>query len=328
MQQFADDRYENMTYRRCGRSGLKLPVVSLGFWQSIGEPGREDLCRQICYDAFDAGITHFDLANNYGPPPGNSEIVVGQIVKDMPRDELIISTKAGYIMWPGPYGNWGSRKYLVASLDQSLQRMDLDYVDIFYHHRPDPDTPLEETLETLNDIVRQGKCLYAGISSYSGEQTERACEVIDANGWSRILIHQQSYSMVNRGCERDVLPACRHRGIGVIAFCPLAQGLLTGKYNDGLPDDARFADRKDWYRQQVDNGNIEKVRKLSAVAEARGQSMAQLALSWILRREEVVSVLIGVSKREQLAENIAAAQADPISDDHLADIEAILNGYA
>lgn len=324
MHEFAEDRYESMTYRRCGRSGLKLPAVSLGFWQSIGEPGKEDLCRQICYEAFDAGVTHFDLANNYGPPPGNSEQVVGEILKGMPRDELIVSTKAGYDMWPGPYGDWGSRKYLVASLDQSLQRMGLDYVDIYYHHRPDPNTPLEETLGALNDIVLQGKALYAGISSYSGELTERAWQIIDDNGWAPITIHQPYYNMFGRGVEKDVLPTCRHRGIGVIPFCPLAQGLLTDKYLDGLPDDARFAGKEDWYNEQKQNGTIDKVRELNSIAQQRGQSLAQLALTWLLRNPEVVSVLIGVSKPEQLAENVAVAQAAELSAEELAAIDKIL----
>ncbi len=325
MHEFATDRYEKMAYRRCGRSGLKLPAVSLGFWQSIGEPGREDLCRQICYEAFDAGVTHFDLANNYGPPPGNSENVVGEILKDMPRDELVISTKAGYGMWPGPYGDWGSRKYLIASLDQSLQRLGLDYVDIFYHHRPDPDTPLEETLGALNDIVRQGKALYVGVSNYSGELTEQACRIVRDNGWAPITIHQPYYNMLGRGVEQDLLATCRQRGIGVIPFCPLAQGLLTGKYLDGLPQGARFAGKEQWYQQKLQDGTIEKVRKLNEIAQNRGQSLAQLALTWLLRNAEVTSVLIGVSRPEQLAENVKVAQAAELSADELARIDTILS---
>jgi L-glyceraldehyde 3-phosphate reductase len=325
MHEFADDRYEKMAYRRCGRSGLKLPAVSLGFWQSIGEPGREDLCRQICYDAFDAGVTHFDLANNYGPPPGNSENVVGEILKDMPRDELVISTKAGYYMWPGPYGDRGSRKYLIASLDQSLQRLGLDYVDIYYHHRPDPETPLEETLGALNDVVRQGKALYVGVSNYSGELTEQACRIVRDNGWAPITIHQPYYNMLGRGVEQDLLPTCRQRGIGVIPFCPLAQGLLTDKYLDGLPEEARFAGKQEWYDEQKANGNIARIRKLNEVAANRGQTLAQLALTWLLRNPEVVSVLIGVSRPEQLAENVKVAQAAELSSDERARIDAILS---
>jgi L-glyceraldehyde 3-phosphate reductase len=325
MHEFADDRYEKMAYRRCGRSGLKLPAVSLGFWQSIGEPGREDLCRQICYDAFDAGVTHFDLANNYGPPPGNSENVVGEILKDMPRDELVISTKAGYYMWPGPYGDRGSRKYLIASLDQSLQRLGLDYVDIYYHHRPDPETPLEETLGALNDVVRQGKALYVGVSNYSGELTEQACRIVRDNGWAPITIHQPYYNMLGRGVEQDLLPTCQQRGIGVIPFCPLAQGLLTDKYLDGLPEEARFAGKQEWYDEQKANGNIARIRKLNEVAANRGQTLAQLALTWLLRNPEVVSVLIGVSRPEQLAENVKVAQAAELSSDERARIDAILS---
>jgi L-glyceraldehyde 3-phosphate reductase len=299
--------------------------VSLGFWQSIGEPGREDLCRQICYDAFDAGVTHFDLANNYGPPPGNSENVVGEILKDMPRDELVISTKAGYYMWPGPYGDRGSRKYLIASLDQSLQRLGLDYVDIYYHHRPDPETPLEETLGALNDVVRQGKALYVGVSNYSGELTEQACRIVRDNGWAPITIHQPYYNMLGRGVEQDLLPTCRQRGIGVIPFCPLAQGLLTDKYLDGLPEEARFAGKQEWYDEQKANGNIARIRKLNEVAANRGQTLAQLALTWLLRNPEVVSVLIGVSRPEQLAENVKVAQAAELSSDERARIDAILS---
>jgi len=240
-QKFAEDRYEKMAYRRCGRRGLKLPVVSLGLWQSLGESGNQQVCRKCCYYAFDHGITHVDLANNYGLPPGNSETVFGKIVKDMPRDELIISTKAGFYMWPGPYGDWGSKKNLVASLDQSLRRMGLDYVDIFYHHRPDPETPIEETMAALDLIVRQGKALYAGVSNYPGARFADAVNVIRQHDWAPLLIHQAAYNMFQRRVETDLLPHTDRESVGVIAFCPLDQGKLTDRYLDGLPADSRMA---------------------------------------------------------------------------------------
>ena len=328
--EFAKNRYEKRPYRRCGRSGLMLPAVSLGFWQSLGEPGREDVCRQVCYYAFDHGVTHFDLANNYGPPPGNSECVVGRIVKDMPRDELIVSTKAGYMMWDGPYGDWGSKKYLVASLDASLRRLGLEYVDIFYHHRPDPGTPLEETFAALDLIVRQGKALYVGVSNYSGVQFRGAAEVVARHDWAPITIHQPYYNMLSRNVETDLLPHTAAAETGVIAFCPLAQGALTDRYLDGLPADSRRGREGDsgrkWYEQQDAAGVWDKVRKLSAIAAARGQTMAQTALTWLLRDERVTSVLVGVSRVEQLADNIAAAGAAPLSDEELGKIDAILAG--
>jgi L-glyceraldehyde 3-phosphate reductase len=323
----APDRYQKMPYRRCGRSGLKLPVISLGFWQSLGEPGNEELCRKCMYYAFDHGVTHFDLANNYGPPPGDSERVVGQILKDMPRDELIVSTKAGWWMWDGPYGDWGSKKYLVASLDQSLQRLGLDYVDIFYHHRPDPETPLDETLGALDLIVKQGKALYAGVSSYSGEQFYRAVETVRRHDWAPITIHQPYYSMLERRVEWDLLPQTAMAGTGVIAFCPLAQGVLTDRYLNGLPPDSRRGKSRDgqrWYEEQKAKGVWDKVTRLNEVAKARGQTLAQMALTWLLRDERVTSVLIGASKLEQLAENLGAAQAAPLSAEELQTIDAIL----
>ncbi|HOF18250.1 MAG TPA: aldo/keto reductase [Phycisphaerae bacterium] len=327
---FAKDRYAKIPYRRCGNSGLKLPAVSLGFWQSLGEPGHEDVCRACCYEAFDHGVTHFDLANNYGPPPGNSELVVGKILRDMPRDELIISTKAGYTMWPGPYGDWGSKKYLVASLDQSLRRLGLDYVDIFYHHRPDPDTPLEESLGALDLIVRQGKALYAGVSNYNGQQFQAAVETIRAHDWTPLIIHQARYHMLGRGVESDLMPQTRAAGTGIIAFCPLAQGILTDRYLDGLPPDSRQGRRgqagRDWHQKLQADGTWEKVRKLNALAKGRGMTLAQMALLWLLRHENVVSVLIGVSGVEQLRENIKAVQAPPLTADELAEIETILGG--
>lgn len=328
---FAPDRYTKMPYRRCGRSGLVLPPVSVGFWQSLGEVGMEDVCRKVCYAAFDAGITHFDLANNYGQPPGNSELVVGAILKDMPRDELIISTKAGFTMWSGPYGDWGSKKYLVASLDQSLKRLGLEYVDIFYHHRPDPKTPLEETMAALDLIVKQGKALYVGVSNYRGPEFCAAAETIRAHGWSPLTIHQPRYNMLDRWAEADLLAHTARVGTGVIAFSPLAKGVLTGRYLNGLPADSRQGKQgagRQWWDQQEAAGLWNKVRRLEALARNRGLTMAQLALVWLLRDPRVTSVLIGVSRLEQLQENIAAATAPPLSNDEIAAIETILGNRA
>jgi L-glyceraldehyde 3-phosphate reductase len=325
---FAEDRYEKMTYRRCGRSGLKLPAVSLGYWQSLGETGNEDLCREVSYFAFDHGLTHFDLANNYGKPGGHSEEVMGGILKEMPRDELIISTKAGYRMWPGPYGDFGSRKYLVASLDQSLQRLGLEYVDIFYHHRPDPETPLEETLDALEQIVRQGKALYVGVSNYNGRQFRNATETVARNDLQPITIHQARFHMLGREPQADLFPHTDAAGTGVITYCPLGQGMLTDKYLDGLPEDSRWGQRgergRQWYRKHEEAGTWDKVRKLREVAKRRGQSMAQLAITWQLADPRITSVLVGVSKVEQLAENIEAANAEPLGEQELEEIEAIL----
>ncbi len=325
---FADDRYDTMPYRRCGRSGLKLPAISLGFWQSLGDEGNEELCREACYYAFDHGVTHFDLANNYGLPHGHSEIAVGKILRDMPRDELIVSTKAGFEMWPGPYGDWGSKKSLVASLDQSLQRLGLDYVDIFYHHRADPDTPLEETLGALDQIVRQGKALYVGVSNYRGPRFCHAVETIRQHDWAPITIHQQSYSMLWRHCELGLLPHAERTGTGVIAFCPLSQGRLTDRYLAGMPADSRRGrnDDQKWYDEQKSLGTWDKVARLNDIAARRGQSMAQMALTWVLRDERVCSALIGVSRLEQLKENLAAATAPPLDEQELQDIEQILEG--
>jgi L-glyceraldehyde 3-phosphate reductase len=328
-QAFAEDRYKKMPYRRCGRSGLVLPAVSLGFWQSLGEAGNEELCRKACYYAFDNGVLHFDLANNYGPPPGSSESVVGNILRDMPRDELIISTKAGYTMWPGPYGDYGSKKYLVASLDQSLRRMGLDYVDIFYHHRPDPNTPLEETLGALDLIVKQGKALYAGVSNYSGRQFVQACNVIREHDWTPLVIHQPCYHMLRRSVETDLLPYTDLSGTGVIAFCPLAQGMLTDKYLKGIPAGSRQSRNpraQKWWDEQNALGVWAKVGKLNEIAKRRGQSMAQMAITWLLRDARVTSVLIGASSIEQLSENLAAASAPALSSEELAEIEQILSG--
>lgn len=325
---FAADRYEKMNYRHCGRSGLQLPEISLGFWQSLGEPQNEAICRDVMYAAFDNGVTHFDLANNYGPPAGNSEISVGKILKDMPRDELIVSTKAGHHMWDGPYGNWGGRKYMIASLDQSLKRLGLDYVDIYYHHRPDPDTPLEETLSTLDLIVRQGKALYVGVSNYPGALFAKATELIKLHDWQPLTIHQPYYNMLGRSVEWDLLPQTERAGTGVIPFCPLAEGYLTDRYLDGLPADSRFGRQGEAgrarYEGEEKKGTWAKVRQLREIARQRGQSTAQLALTWLLRDPRVTSVLIGASRVEQLLENLKVVKAEPLSAEEIAQIEAIL----
>ncbi|HTS97149.1 MAG TPA: L-glyceraldehyde 3-phosphate reductase [Streptosporangiaceae bacterium] len=320
----AADRYESIPYRRCGRSGIQLPEVSLGLWQNFGDDRPIDTQRAILRRAFDLGITHFDLANNYGPPYGSAEINFGRIMREdlRPyRDELIISTKAGYDMWPGPYGEWGSRKYLLASLDQSLRRMGLDYVDIFYSHRFDPDTPLQETLGALDTAVRSGRALYAGISSYSAERTAEAAGIMRRMG-TPILIHQPSYSMLNRWIEAGLLDVLGQEGIGCIAFSPLAQGVLTGKYLNGIPEGSRASEKgASLDTGQLTEQNLAHVRALAEIARARGQSLAQLALSWALRDERVTSVLIGASSVAQLEENIAAAGHTTFTADELAAID-------
>src|SRR5689334_19420615 len=325
-QQFAEDRYQNMQYRRSGHSGLKLPAVSLGAWETFGGYRGEEIARACLYRAFDLGITHFDLANNYGRPPGNAETVVGKILRDMPRDELIISTKAGYYMWPGPYGDHLSKKYLVASLDQSLKRLGLEYVDIFYAHRPDYETPLEETMAALDLIVRQGKALYVGVSNFPGAHLEQAVQVTQRMGLTPITIHQPRYNLLDRKVEYDLLDHTKRNGIGVIAFSPLAQGLLSNKYlGDNIPKDSRAAEwwGKEHQDEVLTSERLDKVRRLNAIAQERGQSLAQMALSWILRRPEVTSVLIGASKVEQIEENIAALQNPYFSDDELKAIDEI-----
>lgn len=322
---FSDKRYETMQYRRCGRSGLMLPAISLGAWETFGGYRGEDLARECIFRAFDLGITHFDLANNYGRPPGNAEIVCGRIFKAMPRDELIISTKAGYRMWPGPYGEWGSRKYLVASLDQSLKRMGLEYVDIFYSHRPDPNTPLDETLGALDQIVRQGKALYAGVSSYNGASFLESVRTVQAHGWAPLTIHQPVYNLINRWIEKDLLPHTDKHGCGIIAFCPLAQGLLTSKYLNGIPEDSRAAlwwDEKG-RENRVNEQVLGKVRALTALAHQRGQSLAQMALAWILRDARVTSALIGASKISQIEENVQALNNLKFSAEELKQIDAL-----
>jgi len=316
-------RYDQMTYRRTGRSGLKLPAISLGLWHNFGGDRPYELGRGIARRAFDLGVTHFDLANNYGPPYGSAEITFGQILKDdlRPyRDELVISTKAGYDMWPGPYGEWGSRKYLLSSLDQSLTRMGLDYVDIFYSHRFDPETPLEETMGALVSAVQQGKALYAGISSYSPAKTREAAELLRSAGVP-LLIHQPSYSMLNRWIEPELLDTLEEVGAGCIAFSPLAQGMLTDRYLDGVPADSRAAQNKSLSTDLLSEENLGRIRALNEVAASRGQSLAQLALTWTIRDPRVTSALIGASSVAQLEQNLAALQAPPLTDDELAEID-------
>ena len=319
----ADDRYSRLPYRRCGRSGILLPEVSLGLWQNFGDGKPIEDQRAILRRAFDLGVTHFDLANNYGPPYGSAETNFGRIMREdlRPyRDELIISTKAGYDMWPGPYGDHGSRKYLLASLDQSLRRMGLEYVDIFYSHRSDPDTPLEETMGALDTAVRSGKALYAGISSYSAERTVDAISLLQRMG-TPLLIHQPSYSMLNRWIEGGLLDVLGGEGVGCIAFSPLAQGVLTGKYLGGVPTGSRAAQVGSLSADQISERTLVHVRALAEIAASRGQSLAQLALSWALRDQRVTSVLIGASSVAQLEENLAAAGRSTFADDELAAID-------
>ena len=321
-----------MPYRRCGRSGIQLPEVSLGLWHNFGDDRPIDIQRAILRRAFDLGITHFDLANNYGTPYGSAEINFGRILREdlRPyRDELIISTKAGWDMWPGPYGEWGSRKYLLASLDQSLQRMGLEYVDIFYSHRFDPKTPLEETLGALDTAVKSGKALYAGISSYSAESTAEAVAIMRGMG-TPILIHQPSYSILDRWIEGGLLDVLGQEGIGCIAFSPLAQGVLTGKYLDGIPDGSRASRGTSLEASELDAQTTARVRALAEVARARGQSLAQMALSWALRDQRVTSVLIGASSVAQLEENVAAVGHSTFTADELAaiDHDAVASGIA
>ena len=324
-----EDRYEKMIYNRCGNSGLKLPALSLGMWHNFGSVNDVENMKKILFTAFDNGITHFDLANNYGPVYGSAEANMGRILKSdlMPyRNEMIISSKAGYDMWKGPYGDGGSRKYLVASLDESLKRLGLDYVDIFYHHRPDPETPLEETMAALDHIVRQGKALYVGISNYNKEQTEKAYKILKEQK-TPFVIHQPSYSMLNRWIEEDGLKDYLvENGIGCIAFSPLAQGILTGKYLKGIPADSRIGSGKSPYlhKNDITQEKLAKVQALNVVAEQRGQSLTQLALSWILRDGKVTSVLIGVSRPEQILENIKALDNISFSAEELQEIEQIL----
>lgn len=326
--EFSPERYTKLAYRRCGRSGLMLPPVSLGFWQVLGEPQNEALARQCAYEAFDSGVTHFDLANNYGPPTWSAELIVGKILKDMPRDEIIISTKAGWDSWNGPYGNWGSKKYMVASLEHSLKNLQLDYVDIYYHHRPDPETPIEETMGAMDLLARQGKVLYNGVSQYRGGRFLEAVQAVREHDWVPITIHQPSYSMLNRWIEPELLPLTAAAGTGVAVFSPLAGGMLTDRYLNGLPSDSRLGKTGDRGRKRYDDakaaGTLEKIAKLNTLAQQRGQSLAEMALTWCLRDQRITTVIFGASKIEQLRSNLRAAQAAPLSEEELNKIEAIL----
>ncbi|NOC83166.1 L-glyceraldehyde 3-phosphate reductase [Ruegeria sp. HKCCD6428] len=320
------DRYERMVYRRCGRSGIKLPVVSLGLWHNFGEDSPHENKRAMCRAAFDHGITHFDLANNYGPPPGSAEEAFGEILKtDFAgyRDELIISSKAGYDMWPGPYGEWGSRKYMIASCDQSLARMGLDYVDIFYSHRFDPDTPLEETMGALDHIVRSGRALYAGISSYNSQRTREAVKILNDLG-TPCLIHQPSYNLLNRWVERDgLLDTLDDLEVGSIAFTPLAQGILTSKYLRDIPDGSRATQGKSLFDGMINERSLASVRALNDMAEARGQTLAQMALAWVLRGGRVTTALIGASRPEQIVDCAGVVDNLDFSSDELKKIDEI-----
>ncbi|MEO3778175.1 L-glyceraldehyde 3-phosphate reductase [Micromonospora sp. B11E3] len=323
----ADDRYDTMTYRRSGRSGLRLPAITLGLWHNFGPDRPFARQRDIVLRAFDLGITHFDLANNYGPPPGAAEENFGRLLAtDLKpyRDELIVSSKAGYLMWPGPYGEWGSRKYLISSLDQSLRRLGLDYVDVFYSHRFDPDTPLEETMGALDAVVRSGKALYVGISNYSSEQTERAAAILRDLG-TPLLINQPAYSMLNRWTERDrLLDTLERVGAGCIAFSPLAQGLLTDRYLGGIPEDSRVRTSVFLNERDLDEKKMATIRALGAVAERRGQSLAQLALAWALRDPRMTSLIIGASSVAQLEANVAALDNLDLDAEELAEIDGLL----
>jgi L-glyceraldehyde 3-phosphate reductase len=323
----ADDRYDQIKYRRSGKSGIRLPEISLGLWQNFGGIDTFEEYRKILRTAFDKGITHFDLANNYGPPPGSSEENFGHILKKdfLPyRDELIISSKAGFLMWPGPYGEWGSRKYVIASCDQSLKRIGLDYVDIFYSHRPDPRTPIEETMGALDSLVRQGKALYVGISNYNAEEAAIAIKTLKALG-TPCLIHQPKYSMLVRDAEAGLLDVLEENGVGCIPFSPLAQGLLTDKYLKGIPSDSRVAKNLGFLRaEQVDAVTVQKAQKLNEIAIKRGQSLAQMAIAWLLKDARVTSVLIGVSRESQLLDSLKAVDNKEFSAEELSQIEVIL----
>ncbi|HDG1700709.1 L-glyceraldehyde 3-phosphate reductase [Kluyvera ascorbata] len=321
-------RYEAMTFQRCGNSGLKLPAVSLGLWHNFGDETRVENSRQLLHHAFDLGITHFDLANNYGPPPGSAESNFGRILREdfLPyRDELIISSKAGYTMWDGPYGDWGSRKYLISSLDQSLKRMGLEYVDIFYHHRPDPETPLLETMRALDHIVRQGKALYIGLSNYPAELASQAIAILNDLG-TPCLIHQPKYSMLERGAENGLLQVLKQEGVGCIAFSPLAGGQLTDRYLHGIPADSRAASGSIFLKpEQLTDGKLDAVRQLNAMAEQRGQKLSQMALAWLLRQQAVTSVLIGASKTAQLDDAVGMLENRHFSAQECAEIDRILS---
>lgn len=320
-------RYETMTYHRCGRSGLKLPAISLGLWHNFGDSTRVDNSRDLLRHAFDNGITHFDLANNYGPPPGSAEENFGRILREdfrAYRDELVLSSKAGYTMWDGPYGDWGSRKYLISSLDQSLKRMGVEYVDIFYHHRPDPETPLEETMTALDHLVRQGKALYVGLSNYPAELAAEAITLLKALG-TPCLIHQPKYSMFERAPETGLLDVLADQGVGSIAFSPLAGGMLTDRYLNGIPEDSRAASGSRFLSgDQLTPEKMDKVQRLNALAQRRGQKLSQMALAWVLRGDRVTSVLIGASKTSQIDDAVQMLGNRRFTADELAEIEGIL----
>ncbi|SDZ86270.1 L-glyceraldehyde 3-phosphate reductase [Arachidicoccus rhizosphaerae] len=322
------NKYEQMTYRRCGKSGLKLPAISLGLWHNFGFVDKYEHFRETLHTAFDQGITHFDLANNYGPPPGSAEENFGKILHadfKRHRDEMIISTKAGYTMWDGPYGDWGSKKYLVASLDQSLKRMGLEYVDIFYHHRPDPETPLEETMRTLDLVVRQGKALYAGISNYPAKLAAEAFKILNELG-TPCVIHQPKYSMFERWVEDGLLDTLETYGVGCIPFSPLAQGMLTNKYLHGIPEDSRAAKAHGFLKKEsLTEGRLKQISKLNDLAQSRGQSLAQMALSWLLKDKRVTSVLVGASSKEQLLDSLKCLENQSFSSEQLDKIENILS---
>ena len=324
----SESRYESMVYNRCGRSGVKLPAISLGLWHNFGGVDTLSNSREMILRAFDLGITHIDIANNYGPPPGSAEETFGHILKqDLSayRDELFISTKAGYWMWPGPHGDWGSRKHMIASLDQSLERTGLDYFDLYYHHRPDPETPLEETMTALDEVVRQGKALYVGISSYKPEQTAEASKILKQLG-TPCLIHQPSYSMLNRWIENGLLDVLETEGIGCMAFSPLAQGLLTDRYLHGIPEGSRASKPHGFLKpERITDEVLVRVRKLNDIASARGQSLAQMALAWVLRDPRVTSALVGASSVKQIEDNIAALENLEFSEHELSSIEEALN---
>lgn len=325
-----ESRYDTMQYNRCGKSGLLLPAVSLGFWHNFGDFSSYDNMKQLCFTAFDHGITHFDLANNYGPEPGSAEKHLGLILKENfsgYRDELIISTKAGYDMWKGPYGDWGSRKYLIASLDQSLKRLGLDYVDIFYHHRMDPETPLEETMGALAQIVQSGKALYVGLSNYDGETMKKACQIL-SDLKCPFVINQNSYNIFNRTIEQNGLKAAsRECGKGIISFSPLAQGMLTDRYLNGIPSDSRvMTDGRFLHKDQLTEEKIHTIRELNDLAAKRGESLAQMALKWVLKDSDVTSVLIGASKPQQILENLKVLDAAPFTEEELQMIDRISLG--
>ncbi len=322
-----EDRYDEMLFRRCGKSGIRLPAISLGLWHNFGYIDNLEISRRTLRTAFDAGITHFDLANNYGPPYGSAEENFGLLLKRdfmKYRDELIISSKAGYDMWPGPYGNWGSRKYLIASCDQSLKRMGIDYVDIFYHHRPDPDTPLEETMGALDHLVRQGKALYVGISNYPADLTAQAVKILKDLG-TPCLIHQAKYSMFDRWVEEELLDTLEANGVGCIAFSPLAQGMLTDKYVNGIPEGSRAARAMTYLERNQVEANIPKIKKLHEIAQERGQKLSQMALSWLLKDDRVTSVLIGASSPAQLKENLEAIDNIEFEEDEIRRIDEVLS---